>query len=433
MIRINLVAPERAAKARPRPRDRRATPGALQSYLLLALFAGGALVLCAGLWWFQSAQLKDLDTRIAADEKRQRDLQAIKQQVDQFQQKKAILENKVQRHREAARSPRRVPSTCWTRSRRRCPTTSGSPPWTRPRGNVRFTGQSNSLAAVADFISALQRSGWFPQVGSRLQPGAEQPRELQPDAASSRTLRSAAKEKAAAQAAAAGRPAAARLRGPGRQEGERRWRRIPSPGSPWPASSASSAVIAALICGGFYYFWYSDALEQQKQKEAKLAELQSADPRARGDGQQAAGVPARGPGPRGPARDPEADPAAREGDARPDAARAVPGRPVEPERSGSSPRRAAVQKDFYQEVPINLDVEGTYHNLGRLLRPDQPDVPAREHRQRQGQGRRPARRSATRSRRRRWPRPTSTRTRGPPAAAGPRGGPRSPRPGSARR
>jgi Tfp pilus assembly protein PilN len=31
-------------------------------------------------------------------------------------------------------------------------------------GAVRFGGQSNSLAAVADFISALQTSGWFPQV-----------------------------------------------------------------------------------------------------------------------------------------------------------------------------------------------------------------------------------------------------------------------------
>ena len=32
------------------------------------------------------------------------------------------------------------------------------------RGNVKLQGQSNSLAAVADFISALQRSGWFPTV-----------------------------------------------------------------------------------------------------------------------------------------------------------------------------------------------------------------------------------------------------------------------------
>jgi len=32
------------------------------------------------------------------------------------------------------------------------------------KGSLRFAGQSNSLAAVADFISALQRSGWFPSV-----------------------------------------------------------------------------------------------------------------------------------------------------------------------------------------------------------------------------------------------------------------------------
>ena len=29
-------------------------------------------------------------------------------------------------------------------------------------GNVKFTGESNGLPAVAAFIEALQRSGWFP-------------------------------------------------------------------------------------------------------------------------------------------------------------------------------------------------------------------------------------------------------------------------------
>jgi Tfp pilus assembly protein PilN len=29
---------------------------------------------------------------------------------------------------------------------------------------VKFSGQSNSLAAVADFISNLQKTGWFPRV-----------------------------------------------------------------------------------------------------------------------------------------------------------------------------------------------------------------------------------------------------------------------------
>ena len=75
MIRINLVAPER--KAKDKDKGPALPAGSVQSYLLLALFAGGALVLCAGAWWLQSNKLRDLDTRIAADEKRQRDLQAI--------------------------------------------------------------------------------------------------------------------------------------------------------------------------------------------------------------------------------------------------------------------------------------------------------------------------------------------------------------------
>jgi len=162
MMRINLLAPERATKKKS---GGPALPsaGALQSYLLLALFAGGAAVLCAGAWWFQSNKLKDLDTRIAADRKRQQDLQAIKQQVDAFQQKKAVLENKVaviEMLRTAQKSPvhmldevsKALPDYVWLSE------------MDETVGAVRFGGQSNSLAAVADFISALQISGWFPQV-----------------------------------------------------------------------------------------------------------------------------------------------------------------------------------------------------------------------------------------------------------------------------
>jgi type IV pilus assembly protein PilN len=138
-------------------------PGALQSYLLLALLVGGALVLCAGAWWLQSNKLRDLDTRIAADEKRMRDLQAIAQQVAQFQQKKAILENKVlviEQLRLLQKSPvhmldevsKALPDYVWLGT------------LDETQGNLKFGGQSNSLAAVADYISALQRSGWFPTV-----------------------------------------------------------------------------------------------------------------------------------------------------------------------------------------------------------------------------------------------------------------------------
>lgn len=163
MIRINLVAPEKATKAKAKAAGPAMPPGALQSYLLLALLVGGACVLCAGAWWLQSNKLRDLDTRIAADEKRQRDLKAIADQVAAFQQKKAILENKVlviEQLRLKQKSPvhmldeisKALPDYVWLTT------------LDETKGNVRFGGQSNSLAAVADFISAMQRSGWFPVV-----------------------------------------------------------------------------------------------------------------------------------------------------------------------------------------------------------------------------------------------------------------------------
>ena len=214
MIRINLVAPEKKAKAKDKGPALPA--GALQSYLLLALFAGGALVLCAGAWWLQSNKLRDLETRIAADEKRQKDLEAIKQQVDQFQQKKAMLENKVlviEQLRLAQRSPvhmldevsKALPDYVWLTS------------LDENRGGMRFAGQSNSLAAVADFISGLQRSGWFPQVDL----GTSQQAQNLVNFTLTGTFRDpevAAKEKAAAEAKAAAAPPPAAKAARGRKK-----------------------------------------------------------------------------------------------------------------------------------------------------------------------------------------------------------------------
>src|SRR5258705_13045878 len=98
MIRINLVAPERATEKKKKASSvsMPSAPGAFQAYLLLTLFAGGAAFVCAAGWWYKTAQIRDLDVKIAADEKRQRDLQPIKVQLDAFQKKKILLERKVE-------------------------------------------------------------------------------------------------------------------------------------------------------------------------------------------------------------------------------------------------------------------------------------------------------------------------------------------------
>ena len=53
MIRVNLLAPERPT-GKKKARAVSVAPGAVQVYLFLALFVGGALVVCAALWWYES-------------------------------------------------------------------------------------------------------------------------------------------------------------------------------------------------------------------------------------------------------------------------------------------------------------------------------------------------------------------------------------------
>ena len=95
MIRINLLQERKAPAAGKAKSAGPSVPGAFQAYALLGLFVGGAAFASAAIWWWQSSKIKELDRLIAADTKRQQDLMAIKKQVDEFQAKKTLLENKV--------------------------------------------------------------------------------------------------------------------------------------------------------------------------------------------------------------------------------------------------------------------------------------------------------------------------------------------------
>jgi type IV pilus assembly protein PilO len=127
-----------------------------------------------------------------------------------------------------------------------------------------------------------------------------------------------------------------------------------------------SAVIAALLCGGFYYFWYSDALETQKKQEAKLAELQK---QIRALEATANKLPEF-------QREVQALEARLETLKRilppekemPDLMRRIQYLAAQSSLSITKFNPAAVaQRDFFQEVPVNLDLQGTYHNLGAFL------------------------------------------------------------------
>ncbi len=127
-----------------------------------------------------------------------------------------------------------------------------------------------------------------------------------------------------------------------------------------------SLGIGILICVGFYWYWYSGALQQQKQKETELADLQ----------QQIRALEATAN------KLPEFQREVQALEARLETLkRILPPQKEMPDlmrrlqylaaqSSLGIPKfnpAAPVQKEFYQEIPINLDLSGTYHNLGAFL------------------------------------------------------------------
>jgi type IV pilus assembly protein PilO len=127
-----------------------------------------------------------------------------------------------------------------------------------------------------------------------------------------------------------------------------------------------AALLAAIICGGFYWFYYSDALEEQQRKENQLAELQK----------QIRALEATAN------RLPEFQREVQALEARLETLKRI----LPPEKEMPDLMRRVqylaaqsslhiakfnpaptAQRDFYTEVPVAVDVEGTYHNLGSFF------------------------------------------------------------------
>lgn len=202
MIRINLLATERKVEKKRSA----AAPGAVQLYLFMGLFAGGALLVCAGLWWMKSAAIAELGQQIQVAEKRQKELEVIKKQVEEFERKKALLDEQIKlidtlklRQADAVHMmdeiSKALPDFVWIEQ------------VNQAGANVRFTGKSNSLTAVASFIENLEKSGWFAQPVNLVSSQETNNVITFQLAASFVNPEVAQKEKEAAAAAAASRPA----------------------------------------------------------------------------------------------------------------------------------------------------------------------------------------------------------------------------------
>jgi type IV pilus assembly protein PilN len=160
MIRINLLGQIRP-KASRRPVD---TGAALPVLFIGAGFVLGILVL-GFLFYSWQQQLNTENNKIKALQAQKTDLENIKQQVEAFDKQKQVLQQRVstieqlQRDRTGGQDLLDMVANTVSRTENLWLTT-----MTRKGTTLSIEGSSASVNAVANFITALKRSGYFQKV-----------------------------------------------------------------------------------------------------------------------------------------------------------------------------------------------------------------------------------------------------------------------------
>ena len=160
MIRINLLGQIRP-KASRRPVD---TGAALPVLFIGAGLVLGVLVL-GFLFYSWQQQLNTENNKIKTLQAQKTDLENIKQQVEAFDKQKQVLQQRVstieqlQRDRTGGQDLLDMVANTVSRTENLWLTT-----MTRKGTNLPIEGSSASVNAVANFITALKRSGYFQKV-----------------------------------------------------------------------------------------------------------------------------------------------------------------------------------------------------------------------------------------------------------------------------
>jgi type IV pilus assembly protein PilN len=160
MIRINLLG-----QAKPKGSRRPVDTGAA----LPALFIGAGLLfgcLIVGyLYYSWQRQLNEENTRIKQLQAQKTDLEQIRQQVEAFEKQKQVLQQRVstieqlQRDRMGGQELLDQIASTVARTENLWLTS-----MIRKGNNLTIDGSSASINAVANFITALKRSGYFQKV-----------------------------------------------------------------------------------------------------------------------------------------------------------------------------------------------------------------------------------------------------------------------------
>jgi type IV pilus assembly protein PilN len=160
MIRINLLG-----QARPKAGRRPVDTGAAMPVVFIGAGAALGIVALFLLYMSWQKQLNDENSRIKTLQAQKADLMQIKQQVDTFEAQKKVLTQRVQtieqlqRDRTGGQELLDEIANTVSRTENLWLTT-----MTRKGNTLAIEGSSASINSVANFITALKRSGYFQKV-----------------------------------------------------------------------------------------------------------------------------------------------------------------------------------------------------------------------------------------------------------------------------
>jgi type IV pilus assembly protein PilN len=160
MIRINLLG-----QIRPKAGRRPVDTGAALPVVFIGIGAVVGLVVLAYFYHSLQTQLSDENNKIKNLTAQKTELQVIKQQVESFEKQKQVLQQRVgvieQLQRDRTGGQELLDMVANTVSRTENLWLSSM---TRKGNTIAFEGASASINAVANFITALKRSGYFQKV-----------------------------------------------------------------------------------------------------------------------------------------------------------------------------------------------------------------------------------------------------------------------------
>lgn len=160
MIRINLLG-----QIRPKASRRPVDTGAALPVLFIAVGIGLGVLVLGFLYYSWQRQLTAENTRIKALQTQKTDLENIKQQVEAFDKEKEVLQQRVstieqlQRDRTGGQDLLDMVANTVSRTENLWLTS-----MVRKGTSLSLEGSSASINSVANFITALKRSGYFQKV-----------------------------------------------------------------------------------------------------------------------------------------------------------------------------------------------------------------------------------------------------------------------------